>query len=515
MSRDSSAGAGSTGVFAVALILSALKLLLHFVTNGGYGYFRDELYYLACAERLDWGYVDQAPFIAWVARASRALLGESLPALRFFPAVAGALTVFVTGMLARELGGGRFAALLACAAVVVAPYFLGIHTLLTMNAFEPLFWLVGAYLVARVCKTGDARLWLWFGAVAGLGLLNKHSTLVYGFGVAAGLLLSPARKFFLSRWLWLGGAAALLIFLPHLLWQIGHGWPIVEVLRNADRNQNVEFSLAGFLAGQVVLLHPLTLPVWLAGLYFYLFARGGRPFRALGYAYLVMLFVMILARAKVYYLMPFYPVLFAAGGVALEGLTARRALRWLRPVTVGLLVAGGALTAPLVLPVLPIETYVRYQERLGLEPPRAEKSHTGKLPQHFADMFGWEEMTDVVARVYHSLPAEERGRCAIFTSNYGEAGAIDFFGPRRGLPKAISGHQNYFLWGPRDYTGECVITVGEELEGVQKAFDWIEHAATFTHPHVIPHENNTHVFVCRRPKRPLKEIWPGEKCFSC
>ncbi|HEV3471418.1 MAG TPA: glycosyltransferase family 39 protein [Pyrinomonadaceae bacterium] len=505
----------SKGDLALLLALSGFKLVLHFVTNGGYGYFRDELYYLACAEHLDWGYVDQAPLVAWVARAARALLGESLPALRFFPALAGALTVFFTGALARELSGGRFAALLACAAVIVAPYFLGVNTLLTMNAFEPLFWLLCTHLVARACKTGDARPWLWFGVVAGVALLNKHSTLVYGFGVVAGLLLTPARKFFLSRRLWLGGAAALLIFLPHLLWQVGHGWPIVEVLRNADRNQNVEFSAAAFLAGQVLLLHPLTLPLWLGGLYFYLFAPAGRPYRALGHAYLVMLVVMILTRAKVYYLLPFYPALFAAGGVLFEGLSARRALRRLRPAATGLLAAGGALTAPLVLPVLPVETYIRYQDRLGIEPPRAEKSHTGKLPQHYADMFGWEEMTDVVARVYHSLPEGERGRCAVFASNYGEAGAVDFFGPRRGLPKAISGHQNYFLWGPRDYTGECVITVGEELEDVRKSFDSVEHAATFTHPHVIPHENNTHVFVCRKPKRPLKEIWPDTKCFSC
>jgi hypothetical protein len=504
-----------TGGLAVALGLAAVKLVLHLLTNGGYGYFRDELYYLACAEHLDWGYVDQAPLIAWVAGAARALLGESLPALRFLPALAGALTVFLTGALARELGGGGFAVLLSCLSALVAPYFLAVHTLLSMNAFEPLFWLAGALLVARILKTGDGRLWLWFGALMGLALLNKHSTLVYGFGVTAGLLLTPARRHFRERWLWLGGAVAFLISLPHLVWQINHGWPIVEILRNADRNQNVEFSAAAFLAGQVLLAHPLTLPVWLAGLYFYLFRRDAGPFRALGLAYVVMLLVMILTRAKVYYLLPVYPVLFAAGGRLSEQLFARRGLGWLRPATVGLLLAGGALMAPLVLPVLPVETFLAYQDRLGLEPPRTEKSHTGRLPQHYADMFGWEEMADAVARVYHSLPEAERANCAVFASNYGEAGAVDFFGPRRGLPKALSGHQNYFLWGPRGYTGDCVITVGEELEDVRKSFDSVEHAATFTHPHAIPHENNSPILIARRPKRPLTEIWPDVKCFSC
>ena len=502
------------GTLAVVLCLSAFKLVLHFLTNGQYGYFRDELYYLACGEHLDWGYVDQAPLIAVVARAQRAVLGDSLFATRFLPAVAGAATVFLTGLLARELGGRRFGVAPACLAVIVAPSYLAAHTLLTMNAFEPLVWVACAYMAARVLNGAGERLWLWFGVVAGLGLMNKHSTLAFGFAVVAGLLLTPARRFFLSRWLWLGGLAAFLIFLPNVLWQIAHGWPTVEVLRNADKNQNVAFSLAEFVKGQVLFMHPLTLTVWAAGLYFYL-AGAGRRWRALGLAYVVLFALMVVFRAKVYYLLPFYPVLLAAGGVQFEAWLARPRLARLKPATLALLVVGGVVTAPLALPVLPVETFIRYQRALGFEPPRMERFRLGELPQHYADMFGWEEMTAEVARVYNSLPAEERPRCAVFARNYGEAGAIDFFGPRYGLPKAIGKHQNYFLWGPRDYTGECVITVGEREEGVRKSFDQVELAATITHPYAIPHENNLPVFVCRRPKRPLKEIWPEVKCYSC
>jgi len=508
------------GELALILYLSAFKLLLHFLTNGGYGYFRDELYYLACGEHLDWGYVDQAPLIAVVARAQRALLGDSLFATRFLPAVAGAALVFVTGLLVRELGGGRFAVVLACACVIVAPAFLALHTLLTMNAFEPLCWTLGAYLVARALKTDGGGYWLWFGLVMGLGLENKHSTLVFGFAVVAGLLLTPARKFFLSKWLWVGGLIALLVFLPNILWQIRHDWPTVEVLRNADQNQNLPVSPLGFFKGQLELTHPLTFPVWFAGLGFYLFTGAGRRFRALGWAYVVMFALMVALRAKVYYLLPVYPVLFAPGAVWFEGFFARLAGRrplWrlLRPASVALLVAGGALTAPLALPVLPVETLIRYQRALGLEAPRTEKLRLADLPQHYADMHGWEEMTAEVARVYNSLPAGERARCAVFARNYGQAGAIDFFGARYGLPKAIGKHQNYFLWGPRDYTGECVITVGEREADVRKSFDQVELAATVTHPYVLPHENNLPVFVCRKPKRPLKEIWPDVKCYSC
>jgi hypothetical protein len=520
LSRPNFTRLNLTGDLAVLSYLSLSKLLLHFLTNHAYGYFRDELYYLACGEHLAWGYVDQAPLIALVARVTRALFGDSLFAIRFFPAVAGACLVFVTGLIARELGGRRFALVLASIAVIVAPGYLALNTLLTMNAFEPLVWALCAYLLVRILKTGDARLWPWFGAVAGIGLMNKHSTLVFGFAVAVSLLLTPARKYFLSKWLWLGGAVALVIFLPNVLWQIAHDFPTVEVLRNADKNQNLPVSPLEFFKGQLQLVQPLTFPVWAAGLWFYLGTKSGRPYRALGWTYAVMFALMIVMRAKIYYLLPAYPILFAAGAVWWENFFARlaqrrRAWRWLKPATVAALLVGGATTAPLALPVLPVETFIRYQRALGLEAPRTEKLRLAELPQHFADMFGWQEMTETVARVYKSLPAEERPRCAIFAGNFGEAGAIDFFGARYGLPKSIGKHQNYFLWGPREYTGECVITVGERLEGVQKSFDRVELAATFSHPYVLPHENNLPIFVCRRPKAPLKEIWPRVKCYSC
>jgi len=386
-----------------------------------------------------------------------------------------------------------------------------------MNAFEPLFWTACAYVLIRILKYGESRLWLLFGAVAGLGLMNKHSTLAFGFAVVAGLALTRARRQFLSPWLWAGGALALLIFAPNIIWQIQNGWPTIEVLRNADKNQNVAFSLAEFVKGQVLLMHPLTLPVWVSGIYFYLFRKEARTFRALGWGFVALFALMVVFRAKVYYILPFYPILLASGGAQVETwLESRRALRVLaRPAYVFVLLAGGALLLPFGLPLLPVETFIRYQRFIGLEPPRTEKLKLAELPQVYADMFGWEEMTRTVAGVYQSLPAEERGRCAIFARNYGEAGAIDFFGPRYGLPKAIGKHQNYFLWGPREYTGECVITIGEKLEDVRKAFDEVEQAATFTHPYVLPHENNNPIFVCRKPKRPLKEIWPQVKCYSC
>ena len=285
--------------FAFAVYLALAKLLIHFLTNGGYGYFRDELYFLACGEHLDWGYADHAPMIGLAARASRALLGDSLFAIRFLPAVAGALKVLLTGLLVVELGGRRWAVALACVSVIVAPVYLVGDTLLSMNAFEPLFWTLCAYAIVLAIRHDEARYWLLFGLSAGLALMNKHSTLFFGAAVVTGLLLTRSRRFFVSRWLWLAGALALLIFLPNIIWQYRHDWATIELLSNVSKTgKNVVLSPFEFVAQQALLMHPLTLPVWVGGLWFFLFDRAGKRYSVLGATYLVLLALMILMKAK-------------------------------------------------------------------------------------------------------------------------------------------------------------------------------------------------------------------------
>jgi len=501
------------GATALLLYLALAKLLLHLWFSSGYGYFRDEFYYLACGEHLDWGYVDQPPLTPLLAFLTRQFLGDSLVALRFLPAVAGALLVLLTGLMARELGGGRFAQGLAAVAVIAGPVYLGIDHIFTVNVFDHLFWALGAYLVILIVKRGDPRLWLVFGLVAGVGLQNKLSMLFFGFGVVVGLLLTPHRKYILSKWLWLGGAIAFVIFLPYFVWQFQHDWPMLELLRRGQLYKNYPLSPLQFLWGQVLEVHPFNLPIWLAGLYFYLVSKPGKPYRLLGWTYVAILIVFFILKAKTYYLAPAYPMLLAAGAFAIETFIRERQWNWLKPVTVGLLAAGGAVTAPFAMPVLPVETYIKYQSFLGIEPPKTERHKFGKLPQGFADMFGWENMVATVAKVYNSLSPEERAKCAIFTSNYGEAGAIDFFGKKYGLPKAISGHNNYWLWGPRDYTGEIVITVGESLEDVKKTFDQVELGATVVSEYAMPYESDLPVYICRKPKVSLPEVWPRVKDF--
>jgi len=496
----------------VVAAIAAVKLLVHLYAGRHYGYFVDELYYMACAQHLDWGYVDQPPLIAFVAWAVRHVLGDSLPAIRLLPALAGAGQVLLTGLVARELGGGRFAQGFAALATLVAPGFLAFDSFFSMNAFEPLFWTGCAYVLIRIVNTGDQRLWLWFGVLAGVGLENKHSMLTFGFALVAGVLLTPERKAFRAPWIWLAGLAAFLIFLPNLWWNIQHHFPFLELQANIRRSgRNVPLSPLAFFGQQITSMLPLSLPIWLAGLWYYLFAAEGKPFRALGWAWLITAGAIVLLNPRTYYLWPAFAILLAAGGVQWERWLEGPRWQWVKPVWCALMVLLAVAAAPLFLPVVRPETYIRYVKAIHYEQPRIETHRLGPLPQLFADEFGWEEMAVTVARVYNSLPPEVRAKT--FAQSYGQAGAIDLFGPKYGLPRAISGHQSYFLWGPRDYTGESMIVMDERQEKLDQLFASVEKVARVEHPYSMPYQHFD-VFYCRGMKENLKEIWPQVKRWN-
>lgn len=511
---------------AIVFYLAILKLFIQLLTATRYGIFRDELYYLACAEHLDWGYVDQPPLIAFIAWFARHIFGESLIGLRLLPAVAGAALVWLTGAVTREMGGGRFAQAVAALAVIVVPIFLLMNHWLTMNAFEPLIWLAAVWCVLRAINRNQPRYWLWFGVLSGLGMENKYTVAFFVMGVVAGLLLTPERRFLKSRWIWIGALVSLLIFLPNLIWLVRHDFPFLELMHNIRASgRDVVRSPLAFIADQALITNPILFPLWAGGVLWLFFGRHGpnaanqHRYRILGWTYVVMLVVLIALKSKNYYLAPIYPMLFAAGAVGFEAFTRadapsrRRFLFWLRPVYVVLIVVAGAVLLPTVLPVLPVETYIRYQKALGFEPPKTENQNTGPLPQYFADEFGWEDLTREVARVYLSLSPEERARTAIFANSYGQAGAIDFFGPKYGLPKSISNHQSYWLWGPRDYTGEIVIVLGSDGEGDREHFETVEAVGHVAHPYSRRDEHYD-IFLCRGLHQNLKEIWPSIKKWN-
>jgi hypothetical protein len=501
------------GIFsgpAIVLSLALAKFLFHLVTAGRYGIFRDELYYLACSEHLDFGYVDQPPLIAFVTWLARHLFGESLLGLRLLPALAGAATVWLTGKLAREMGGGVFAQALAALAVIAAPIYLLLHHWLTMNAFEPLIWLGCAWCIVRAINQSDPRFWLWFGVLLGLGMENKYSTAFFALAVFVALLLTPQRRFLSNAWIWIGAFCSLLIFLPNLIWLIRHDFPFLELMHNIrGSGRDVVRGPAAFIADQAMLMNPILFPLWLGGLGWLFLSRDGSRYRILGWIYLLMLVAFIALKGKNYYLSGAYPMLLAAGAVGFANLTRARG-RWSRVIYVGLIVAATCFLAPTVTPVLPPEIYVRYQKAIGLEPPKAENQPTGPLPQHFADEFGWEDMAREVGRVYNALPPEQRATTAIFANSYGQAGAIDFFGKKYGLPKAVSNHQNYWYWGPRDYTGGSVIVLGSDGSGDREHFASVEAVGRTYHPS-SRRDEHFEIFLCRDLNEPLSTLWPKMK----
>ena len=497
-------------------IVASIKLFVLLATTGrwGYEYFIDELYFEACAKHLAWGYIDMPPFHPALTAAVRAVFGDSLFAIRVLPAMAGAALVLLTGMLARDLGGGKGAPLLAAIAVAVAPIFLAAHSFSSMNAWEPLIWTGCAILVARLLDGADPRLWLAFGLIAGIGLLNKHTAGLFSAAVVAGLLATArGRALFRSRWIWIGAAAAFFVFLPNLVWNIREGFPFFELQEAIRQNRrNVELSPFSFLGQQVVLLHPLAAPLWIGGLAWLLFAREGRRGRPLGIAYLLILGALLAMHGRVYYLAPAYPMLFAAGGVAAERVFAGR-FAWIRPAYAGLLVLSGVLLAPMAFPLLPPETYVRYSKALGMAPPAIETHRMGPLPQLLADRFGWKEMAQTVSGIVHSLPPEDRAKTRVFGQIYGQAGAIDMYGPGLGLPPALSGHLAYHDWGPPDPEPGILIVLDDDRSRLEELFESVEYGGRVEHPYSMPYEHFD-VWVCRRPKTPLTRLWPQLRRLS-
>ena len=499
-----------TGLLLTAFGVAAL--LAHLLTNGRYGYFRDELYYLACAQHLAPGYVDQPSLSILLLRLSQIALGNSLPAIRLLPAVAGAGIVALTGMIVREMGGRAWGIALACAAAISAMFLLAVGNFFSMNAFEPLFWMGCIYVLIRIINGGSPKLWLWFGAVAGLGLENKHSMAFFGLGIFVALLLTPERRHFREKWIWLGGLIAFLIALPNLLWESQHHWPTYELLNNiAHSTKNVALSPLDFLKQQIVLNNPAMLPLWLGGLIWLFAAPAGRRYCGIAITYLVTLAIFLVLHGKSYYLAPAYPMLFAAGGVATERVCVVRC-RWIRPVFVAVILIAGAIMAPLTLPILSPERLISYMEEIHVEPPRTERSHTAALPQLFADQFGWEQMVVSIAHVYHHLKSEDEKSAAIFCQNYGEAGAVDFFGRKYGLPPALSGHQNYFLWGPRDYSGKVILVLDTDADDEREQFESVEDLGqVLSSPWAMPYERRTHIYLCHGLKTDLREFWPQVK----
>ena len=497
----------------VPAVLVLIRLAIYVLVPEPYGIFRDELYYLACADHLAFGYVDHPPFSIFILAIVKTLFGTSLPALRLVPVLAHCITIVVAARIAVEFGGRKFAAALASLAVLTAPVYLAFSSFFSMNELDVMLATLAVLVLARLLNGANERLWLLFGLICGIGLENKVLFGLLGVGVVIGLATTPSRTAFRSRWLWFGGVVAFALILPHLIWQATHNWPLIEFTSNARKYKMAGFNPLGFLGAQVINMGPVALPLWITGLVALLRSQTLKRFRFLGILFLTVLAGVLILGGKSYYLASSYVVLFCAGAVWLESREHPGIWKLVRIAYTALLAIGGIILAPLALPTLPPDQFIRYASVIGIEEPRNEKKELGALPQQYADHFGWENQAATVAKVFHALPESDRRSAVIFAGNYGEAGAIDFFGKKYGLPHVVSTHNSYWLWGPGTKLIDVVIAFGMKKEDLQEAFEVVEEKARIESPYAMPYENNLPVYVCRGLKAPIGEIWAQAKKY--
>jgi dolichyl-phosphate-mannose-protein mannosyltransferase len=501
----------------LAALFAASTFLVHFLTSLwgmhlGYGYFRDELYFLVCGRHLAWGYVDQPPLVALQARVAEMLFGLSPTGVRIFSFIAHGITIALTGLIAWQLGGRRSSQFLAMSAILAAPVLLGTGNFMSMNSFEPALWMGALLVVLRILEsTSPTRAWLLFGLLAGIGIENKHSTVFFLIALFIGLLLSRQRRI-LFTWSCAAGVAELiLVALPNFIWQWANHFPTYEFLSIvAHSDKNIKLPPLAFLIEQVNILLFTTAPLWIGGLIWLAFARAARQWRFIAFTYLLFLAMMMAMHAKNYYVAPIYPVLFAAGSVAFAHLTRRE---WpLVAYAANFILALCFATGPIVLTILPPERYNAYNAYNTFFAPQRGRSEkfTSPFPQVLSDRFGWPQMVEGFAARYNALPPDIRSHTGIFCGNYGEASAVNILGPAYGLPAAISGHQNYFYWGWNGYTGESMLTLGKEAKDYTDTYAEVVDLGPFDAPWTMDHEHLRY-FWLRNRKVPYAQAWPEIK----
>jgi 4-amino-4-deoxy-L-arabinose transferase-like glycosyltransferase len=496
--------------YALIAGIALVSFLVHMAFAGNYGYFRDELYYIAAGHHLAPGYVDFPSLIAVLAALLQPF-GDNLVVIHIIPAIANACLVFTTGLFAKELGGKRGAQAIAALTSAVCLGVMATGSIFSMDALDQLWWVLCAYTVLLLIKRQEPRLWLLFGLLAGIGLTTKLTMLFWGLAIVVGLLLTPQRRLLWSRWLLAGGAIAFAFLLPYVLWNIANGLPTWEFWHNYGGITG-DGPIA-YLANQIFLINPFTVPVAILGLFFYFRSAPGNPYRVFAWAYVFLYVLFTVIHTKSYFLAPAYPPLFAGGAMLIEQASERRSL--VTPAAVGVLALSGILLAPLAMPVLPPASFVTaYGFLSGQGNASAGQQSAGALPQYLGDRFGWPHMAAIVASVYQSLPAAERAHACIYTGNYGEAGALQLYAQQYHLPAVISGHNSYYLWGPGSCSGSVLITVGIPQSDLQKSYARVDLETTLTCSYCMAGEDHLPIYVAQQPKYTSEQVWPSVKHYN-
>ena len=488
--------------------LAAVAFLVHFRIAPGYTYFRDELYFIACAARLDWGYVDHpagAVLITWLVRR----LSESLVALRVFPALTHAGAIIAVGELTRLFGGRRYAIGLACLAVLIGPIYLAGGGFLSASVLDCVLWATMMCLATRILLGGSQKLWLWFGLLGGIALEMKLTMLPLAFSLVGGLMLAGRFESFRKPWIWLGGAIALALFAPYLAWNAQHGWTNLELYGVANQAARTAMSLKDWTFSLIVMLNPITIIIWAGGVAWLLLSPRARPYRSLGFAFVVYYVLMMALHAKTYYLAAGFLPAMAAGAVAREEFMLKRPhLAWLKTTTVLTLIAFGVWLAPLAMPLVTAPRMVTYLPAGLREPDHGSPAARTILRPPLSEETGWPEMAARVADAYRTLTPAEQRRAAIYATSYGQAAAIELFGRPHGLPPVVSGHNTYYVWGPgAAANADVLILVGERKQTIARECGSVTTAAVYYDPYGRAFDNGP-ILVCRDLRRPLAELWP-------
>jgi 4-amino-4-deoxy-L-arabinose transferase-like glycosyltransferase len=513
-------GALTTSARTDIVILSGLSFtlflyLMLIAAFSGYGYFIDELYYIACSNRLAFGYVDHPPLSIALLALSRWLFGDSLLAVRLLPSLAAAGTVFLTGMMARRLGGNGMAAIIAALATIAAPVYLVMGSFYSMNVFEILIWTGILLLFIKLVQEEQPKYWLAIGLLMGLGLEMKHTMILYSLAVGAGLLLTSSRRFLWSKWLLAGMVVCVALIVPNLVWQFANGFPSAEFYRNAMVNKNIPTGPTKVVLQQILFINPLALPLWLAGLAYCLFSREAKTYRFFGWTFLVLLAVMILTQSsRPDRIASMYTILFALGGVAIARISIPIVRRLVVPAAVIILVAGIVLAAPIASPLLPPSALNNYLSTLGISFDIERGKRNEALPQWIADRLGWHELAAEVGKVYHALPPDEQRNAVIVSTNYGEAGALELYGPEFGLPPVYATHNSYFLWGPPSDSVKTYIAVFVNRRDIEQKFESVEEAGVQTCEYCTRPQQRIPIYVARGPRFAISAAWPGFKIYD-
>ena len=491
----------------ILILLALAKVLLHTLTSGQYGFHRDELATLDDARYLAWGYVAYPPTTPFIARVALESFGPSLVGVRFFAALAQGMSMILAGLMAREMGGTRLTQAVAALTVGIAPAALAMGTMLMYVSFDYLWWVLVAYLTIRLLRSENPRWWLGIGAAIGLGMMTKYTIAFCAVGIVAGVFLTRTRRHLVTPWLWGGVALSLLIFLPNLIWQIRHDFISLEFLSNIHERDIAWGRTGGYLVEQLFMsTNPLTIPVWVAGLYFYFFTPQGKRFRLVGWMYIVPFVLFLWLQGRSYYLSPAYPMLLAAGSVIgerwLKSLKAGYA-RLVRRITWGALAIGGTAAAVLVLPIAPVNS--------------ALWNLANEMHDNFVEQIGWPELVETIADIYTELPVEERSLTGILTINYGEAGAVNLYGPAYGLPEAISGMNSYWWRGYGNPPPQTLIVVGYSRDRTAQFFKSCELAGQIANRYGVENEETTYfsnIFVCRGLRNTWPDFWKDFQDFG-